>query len=79
MKKIITIALLCASTLWAAETVQGTMPTKCACKGKQNRSHKTKMVTFEAIDTNKDGSISKEEFSAHQAQRMKKCHAQRAK
>ena len=31
------------------------------------------MVTFEEIDTNKDGSLSKEEFSAHQAQRMKAC------
>ena len=31
------------------------------------------MVTFEEIDTNKDGMLSKDEFSAHQAQRMKNC------
>lgn len=82
MKKIITLALLCASTMWAAQTVQGTMPIKCACKkiekcackAKTKQNPKGMMVTFEEIDTNKNGSISKEEFSAHQAERMKKCH-----
>jgi hypothetical protein len=81
MKKIITLALFCASTLWATEAVQNTMPTKCACKkmqncackGKMNQNKGMNMVTFEEIDTNKDGSLSKEEFSAHQAQRMKQC------
>ncbi|HQR74522.1 MAG TPA: EF-hand domain-containing protein [Sulfurovum sp.] len=48
-------------------------PCQCKTKGKMNQNKGMNMVTFEEIDTNKDGSLSKEEFSAHQAQRMKQC------
>jgi len=50
---------------------KGNCPSNCFGMGKgQGKGMMQNMPTFAEIDTNKDGMISQEEFSAHQQQRM---------
>lgn len=47
-------------------------PDKCRGKGTRSMNNRGNVPVFSDIDTNNDGSISQEEFSIHQSQRMKK-------